>query len=58
MILIIDETVLAVILYMKNITLMSAKNGEVLNVLPSYAYTSKPNFYENPLFYYSNSAIH
>ena len=45
MILIIDETVLAVIVHLKNITLMSAKNGEILNILPSYAFSAKVNFY-------------
>jgi len=36
MILIVDEKVLAVILYMKNISLISSENGVILNVLPSY----------------------
>lgn len=45
MILIVNETILAVVLYMKNITLVSAEKGEIINILPSYAFTSKPHFY-------------
>jgi hypothetical protein len=58
MILITQEKVLAVILFMKNITLISVQYGEIINVLPSFAKLDTDKiFYGNPLFYYNNTSI-